>query len=93
VRVDGKTVGEVEGMDTPGQFSRAGTVKIESGRHTVHVFRGGGSLAPGDGAPSVVGPAIFERTGAGRSELRWIDPDDARELCGTELDWVELARR
>jgi hypothetical protein len=66
------------------------TLRLAAGVHRVELERPGGGLAPGDGAPSVVGPLVFERTDSRRLESVAIA--HARRLCGRRLDWVELVR-
>jgi hypothetical protein len=67
LRVDGRTVGRVEGINTLGQWLEGGTVELRAGRHEIELERPGGTPAPGDGAPSVIGPVVLARdAGAAR---------------------------
>ncbi len=88
VRVDGREVGSAQGINTPGAWLRAGRVRLERGRHRIEVGRGGGGLAPGDGAPSTLGAVALVADGEPR--LVSVEPENIRRLCGRPLDWVEL---
>jgi hypothetical protein len=90
VSVGGRTVGSVKGINTPSGWHRAGSVELAAGMHDVELSRGGGNLAPGDGAEAVVGPTVLERVEA--AGLVEFPPSRARDLCGRELDWIELVR-
>jgi hypothetical protein len=88
VSIDGHRVGAAQGINTPDAWLRAGTVKLEPGRHTVEVRRPGGDLAPGSGAPSTLGAMALVADGDPR--LREVEPEQVGRLCGRLLDWVEL---
>lgn len=90
VLVDGKAVGGVHSVNTPGQWMDAGTVEVRRGRHEAELERSGGGLAPGDGFIGALGPLAFQRITAG--EMIRVAPQGARSLCGLELDWVERVR-
>ena len=91
VRIDGRKVASPDGVNTPGEWLDGGTVTITGGRHLVELVRPSGSPAPGDGFLGGVGPLVFERSG-GRQVLD-VAPDDAGQLCGRRLDWIELGTR
>lgn len=88
ISVDGRRVGSALGVNTPGQWLRAGTVDLPAGRHRVSMLRPGGGLAPGDGFAGEIGPlALVPR---GPVEFVEADAGNARErLCGRSLDWIE----
>jgi hypothetical protein len=92
VRLDGRIVGSVSGSNTPGQWLRAASVNLSSGRHTLSVLRtaGHGHLGPGEWGIGVIGAVALQRDEPERLETlplaRW------RSLCGKRADWVELVR-
>ena len=83
-------VGSVKGINTQGQWLRAGEVELTAGRHDVELERPGGGPAPGDGAQSVLGPVALVRREP--RELVEVSPDDAKSLCGGRWDWIEVVR-
>ena len=89
--VDGRPVGapsEVFGDDQ--NRYPVGTVGLSAGRHELELIRGGGSLAPGDKASTLIDGAIFEPVAAEREPLRSVAPGAWRSLCGRWLDWIEV---
>ena len=91
VTIDGRRVGAASGRNSNMQYLRAGVVRLRRGAHDVQLERGSGTLDPGDGAPSYIGPLELERIGPSR--LKRIDPGQARSLCRRSLDWVEVVQR
>jgi len=90
VSVDERVVGSVAALQNgPEQFGHAGTITLGAGNHRIVIERGGGSLAPGNGGMSSVGPLAFEPRRAAARSLRYADAADWRELCGQRLDWIE----
>ena len=87
-RVDGRVVGELQHVNTPDQWVDVGEVTVTGGRHRLELRRGSGSLGPGSGYQGQLGPLALEPLD-GDDEFVRVDPDDARELCGAPLDWVE----
>lgn len=85
--VDGRRVGEVTGINSRGQWLRAGTVELGGGQHRLEIRRGGGSLAPGNAYRGLIGPLALDRVG-GRT-LVSVPPERAAELCGRRWDWIE----
>jgi energy-converting hydrogenase Eha subunit E len=92
VWLDGRRVGHLErqlnGRDL---FGHVTSLYLQPGQHTVTLFRGGGSLEPGDGLLEMLGPILLTQRPAG-SEVRHVDPAKASSLCGRWLDWVEAVR-
>ncbi|TMK39909.1 MAG: hypothetical protein E6G56_09715 [Actinobacteria bacterium] len=89
--IDGRTVGQVYGVNTPGQWLQAGSVALSSGSHPVELRRPGGGLRPGDGADETIGPLALQlQTPA---TLQWLAVDRWRSLCGRALDWIETVHR
>jgi hypothetical protein len=91
VWVDGRRVGNAQGRNTNMQYLRAGFVTLTPGRHSARLVRGKGSLAPGDGAPSFMGPLAVERIG--ESRVVRVDLTHPRTLCSRSLDWIEVVER
>jgi hypothetical protein len=88
VSIDGREVGAAQGVNTPRGWLPAGTVRLAPGVHTVEVRRPPGNLKPGDGARSSLGAVAL--VGSGEPELVRVPPSRADELCGRELDWIEV---
>jgi len=91
VRVNGKVVGRVEGINTPGGFLLAGTVHLPRSVVYVEVSRPGGSPVPGDGARSRFGGIIL--AARGRSTFVEVPRSRSGDLCGHAWDWIEAVRR
>lgn len=96
VTLDGRTVGSVFGQNTPDEWLQAGTVHVDAGAHPLDLFRGGGSLTPGDGGTGSVegkGEIGYVALVADEPERLVTVPLRAwRSLCGKPADWVELVR-
>jgi hypothetical protein len=92
VWLDGRPVGHLEhqlnGRDL---FGHVTSLFLPPGQHTVTLFRGGGSLEPGDGLLEMLGPILITQRQAD-SEVHHIEPAKASSLCGRWLDWVEAVR-
>jgi hypothetical protein len=90
VRVDGRRVGVVPAdQNGPEQFGAAGSVRLTAGNHRIELERSGGSLAPGNGGLSSVGPLVLEPQTSAARAVRSVDASRWRELCGKRLDWIE----
>jgi hypothetical protein len=90
--VDGRLVGapsEVFGGDQ--NKYAVGMVSLSAGKHQLKLIRGGGSLAPGDRASTLIDGAILEPVAAEREPVRSVAPSAWHTLCGRWLDWVEVA--
>jgi hypothetical protein len=90
-RIDGRTVGSMKQVNTPGQWIEVAQVTLPRGDHRLEIERPGGSLAPGDGYAGRIGPMVLEPV-APEAVVR-VAPSRARDLCGEPLDWVEIVRR
>ena len=94
VTLDGRTVGSVDGWNTPDEWLQAGTAYVSAGDHALDIFRPGGGLAPGDGGTGNDGG----KGEIGHVELLAAQPERVstvalgawRGLCGVQADWVEL---
>jgi hypothetical protein len=92
VQIDGRTVGAAQGVNNLGQWLPAGDVTLDAGSHKVALTRAGGDLRPGDGYVGELGPLVLQPVGS-ESTLERVPPEEARRLCGTAWDWIELVRR
>jgi hypothetical protein len=89
-RIDGRTVGSLKHVNTPEQWVEVATVELTRGTHRLELVRPGGSLGPGNAYQGELGPMFLEPTRG--PELVSRSPRDYRDLCGQDLDWVELVR-
>jgi hypothetical protein len=86
--VDGRVVGALREVNSPGQWIDVGDVSVSGGRHRLELRRGGGSLRPGDGYQGLIGPLALVPVD-GVDEYVHVRPADADRLCGRPLDWIE----
>jgi hypothetical protein len=91
IAVDNRVVGTV-GYQSGGIGNYILPVRatLTPGRHVVSLYRGGGSLHPGDGNNTIVRRMVLEPA-ADREQLVDIAADRWHELCGRKLDWIEVA--
>ena len=73
-----------------GNYSRPIPLYLEGGSHRLRLTKGGGSVRPGDAAPSRL--LAISITAAGADELTSLPAGDWRSLCERELDWLEAVR-
>lgn len=96
VTVDGRKIGEVAyEPGNAGQYLPVGEVRLAPGSHWVHLFRGGGSLWPGNGGGSQsslvhIGALVFSTPVNEDRTVRTVSASDAGKLCGRSLDWIEV---
>jgi hypothetical protein len=88
VQVDGRDVGAVSGINTPGEWLAAGSVDLAAGPAAVRAYAGGGSLRPGDGALGLLGPVAL--VSQDPAKLIHVGLAGAGGLCGRTLDWIEV---
>ena len=94
VRIDGREVGSVsQQTGNDGNYARPLRARLGRGSHTLTLERRGGSLRPGDAAPTVLRAVVFEPAAAAAPIVRELDPGAWRRLCGRPVDWVEIAKR
>jgi len=88
--VDGIDVAAVHGqLNDQGQWTPLGEARLGPGPHSIALHYGGSRLAPGAGGfPFGMGPLVLSRSTADMP-VAYVDPSNARSLCGTRLDWVE----
>jgi hypothetical protein len=92
VWLDGRRVGRIEDhLNGRDLFDHVTSLFLEPGLHVATLFRGGGSLAPGDGLLEMLGPILLTQR-VSDDEVRRVDPAKASSLCGRRLDWVEAVR-
>ena len=94
VDVDGRPVGGArDALGWPDTFAPIGTVRLAPGRHTLRFRYGGPGLRPGSGGvpPFGVGPLVLSPA-TEDTAITYVQPANARKLCGRSLDWVEALR-
>ncbi|HST56317.1 MAG TPA: hypothetical protein VLJ42_10570 [Solirubrobacteraceae bacterium] len=91
VKLDGRKLGTVGGVNTPDEWLDGGAVTVAPGRHTLEVLRPGGSLVPGDGGSQGRLVAVALSTESPR-RTHTFPIGQWRRLCGQPADWVELTR-
>jgi hypothetical protein len=93
VSVDGRPVGTLKNdIKYSGLAQSVGDVRLSAGPHQLTIARGGGSLAPGNGAGGGIGPAALTAGTRLERPVRRLDPDDYRQACKRPVDWVEVVR-
>ncbi|HEX2160321.1 MAG TPA: hypothetical protein VHF88_00680 [Thermoleophilaceae bacterium] len=94
VTIDGRRIGSIAGQSgNEGNYARPLRARLTAGLHMLTLERPGGSLKPGDAAPTVLRAVVFAPADAGVPVARQIGPDGWRRLCDRPVDWVEVARR
>jgi hypothetical protein len=92
--VDGERAGSFrDELTWPGNFVRIGDVRLGAGRHVLRLGYTGPDLSPGSAGrpPFGLGPFVVAR-GTDSRPVSYVDPAEARSLCGKSLDWVEALR-
>jgi hypothetical protein len=92
--VDGASVGsQRDQLAWPGNFVRLGDLDLARGPHVLELHYSGPDLAPGSAGrpPFGLGPFVVTR-GTENRPVSYVDPADARSLCGQSLDWAEAVR-
>jgi hypothetical protein len=93
--VDGRRIGSArEVLTEGGGWTPLGTVRLDVSAHHVTLSYGGAELSPGSGGGGPAGPffpvgplAITPVTGG--LPVTYVQPSDARSLCGKPWDWIE----
>lgn len=66
-----------------------GTIGLKPGLHAISIHYGNSNLLPGSGGtPFALGPLILSTTTL-ELPVTYVQPANARSLCGKSLDWVE----
>jgi hypothetical protein len=90
VFVDGMPVGAARHrLSSDGQYTQIGDVTLSAGRHIVTLHYDKPDLRPGSGGPPfALGPLVLS-TATADLPVTYVEPGNARTLCGKRLDWVE----
>jgi hypothetical protein len=93
VQIDGRTVGSVSGVNTPGQWLQAATLHLHAGRYPSRVVMVAGHrhFGPGEWWPGTLG--AVELQSETPEQLGTLALSRWHTLCGKEADWVEVVRR
>jgi hypothetical protein len=87
--VDGAVVGSARHqLTTFGEYTPLGRVRLPAGAHRLTLRYGGADLHPGSGGAFPLGPLVLSHGDANRP-VTYVQPANARVLCGKSLDWVE----
>jgi hypothetical protein len=89
VRVDRVRVStQRDELSHEGQYIPLGEKLLTAGVHRVTLRYGGADLHPGSGEPPFyLGPLVLAKPS--ETTLRYVNPRDARSLCGRRFDWIE----
>src|SRR3954447_9436528 len=91
--VDGRRAGQVTGLANQGDYTPAGTVRLEAGSHVVEVRYPRRTLSPGTGVPlAEIGPLALAPVRNRDANVVTLPAERAGDLCGRSLDWVEVVR-
>ena len=90
VSVDGRTVGAArDQLNEAGQYTPIAETTLPAGTHRLKLHYDDADLGPGNGGPPfALGPLVLSRATADRP-VTYVEPGNARTLCGKSLDWVE----
>ena len=90
VWVDGRRAGAVRHeLNNLEQYVRLGSAQLDPGSHLVELRFGGADLHPGSGGGAgEIGPLVVSPPAD--SELVEVEAADARSLCGSAWDWIEV---
>jgi hypothetical protein len=94
VRLDGRRIyrGRHQLMHD-GIETLLGEVALGAGQHELTLRYGDANFRPGSGGrPFSLGPMSVSRS-TDDAPVRYLDPGDARSLCGKSLDWIEALGR
>jgi hypothetical protein len=94
VSVDGREVGSVDGQLANAQeYVDLGRVELTRGSHRLAMHYDSEDLAPGTATPEELPypslPFVLSST-PDDPGIAYLEPGDARELCGQRLDWIEV---
>lgn len=89
--VDGQPAGSIKHhLNNAGQYTGFGTVPLTAGSHRVILRYDGSNLSPGAGNGQFgMGPFVIAADSPAGDAVSFVDPTQARSLCGRSFDWVE----
>ena len=89
--VDGRVVGSAQDhLNHPGVATPLGEADLTAGRHKLGLRYRAANLSPGSGGPvDAIGPIVLEQITDAPS-VTYVQPAEARSLCGKSLDWLEV---
>jgi hypothetical protein len=90
VKVDGRTVGRAEDVQTREQMALAGETELSGGSHQVALIRGGPAPLPGNGRDEGYQAVFLEPVAP--VVLKHVPAERASSVCGKRADWVELLK-
>jgi hypothetical protein len=90
IDVDGVSAGSTRNqLSHGGSYAELGSLALRPGRHTVTLRYSRGFFHPGNaGDVFPLGPIVLSRETADRPVF-YVQPSQARSLCGQRLDWIE----
>jgi hypothetical protein len=97
--VDGKRLSSIGYEERyPGQFLLVTSTTLAAGKHTLRLVRGGGSLHPGSGDPSVetaprtIGAIVFSRDESRPEQVSVAPASQAARICAAPVgyEWLEV---
>jgi hypothetical protein len=90
ISMDGRPAGSMRNkLSHGGQYAELGKLTLSPGRHRVTLHYDRGSLHPGStGDLFPLGPIVLSSETNERQPF-FMQPDQARTLCGRRLDWIE----
>ena len=93
VSIDGRLLANArDRLNHLGVYTPLGDMELAAGTHHVLLRYSAAQLRPGSGgAPFPLGPLIFSRY-TDELPVTYVQPTNARSLCGKSLDWVETVR-
>jgi hypothetical protein len=88
--MDGVAVGSADDqLNNNGQYTELGTKRLGPGPHRLTLSYDSGGWSPGaGGAPFAAGPLVLAPARSAEP-VRYVQPPQARSLCGRTLDWIE----
>jgi hypothetical protein len=88
--VDGNEIGTIRNqLNNTGQWTPLGEAELAAGRHTVSLRYHGPDWRPGSGGAQFAFGPLALATKTAVLPVRYVQPANARSLCGKSLDWIE----
>jgi hypothetical protein len=94
VSIDGAGIGVARHQQNwPSSFTQLGSAQLADGTHELRLEYSGPGLRPGSGGAAAFGLGpITVGQGTADRPVTYIEPENARSLCGQSLDWIEAVR-